>query len=118
MSGTITVAGVSVGGGNINIQVVFKNCVPFTNCISEINNARLDNANVIYVVVSMYNLIEYSNNYSKTLRRLWQFYRDEPALNDNDTLAHFPGNSASFRFRQKITGSTVNDGTRNVEIMV
>ena len=74
---------------------MFKNCVPFTNCISEINNARLDNANVINVVVSMYNLIEYSNNYSKTLRRLWQFYRDEPALNDNDTLVHFPGNSAS-----------------------
>ena len=39
-------------------------------------------------------------------------------MNDNDTLAHFPGNSASFRFRQKITGSAVNDGTRNVEIMV
>ena len=63
MSGTITVAEVAAGGGNNNIQVLFKNCA---NYISEINNTQIDNAKGIHVVMPMYNLIEYSDNYSKT----------------------------------------------------
>ena len=46
--------------------VVFKNCAPFTNYISEINNTQADNAKDIDIVMSMYNLIEYSNKYAKT----------------------------------------------------
>ena len=62
----------------------------------------------------MYNLIEYrNNNYSKTSRSLWQYYRDEPALNDAVALGNFPGNSPSFKFKQKITGSTGDDGVKN-----
>ena len=76
---TITVEEVAAGGGNDGIQVVFKNCAPFTNCISEINNTQIDNAKYIDVEMLMYNLIEYSNNYSKTSGSLWQYYRDEPA---------------------------------------
>ena len=45
--------------------VAFKNCAPFSNCISEINNIHIDNAEDIDIVVPMYNLIEYSDNYSK-----------------------------------------------------
>ena len=63
--GTITEAEVAVGGGNNNIQEVFKNCAPFTNYINEINNAQLDNAKNVDIVIPMYNLIEYSHNYSK-----------------------------------------------------
>ena len=63
MSGTITVAALATSGGKKNIQVVFKNCNPFTNCISKINNTQIDNAEDINVVIPMYNLIEYSNNY-------------------------------------------------------
>ena len=63
--GTITEAEVAVGGGNNNIQEVFKNCAPFTNYINEINNTKIDNAKNIDIVIPMYNLIEYSNNYSK-----------------------------------------------------
>ena len=47
--------------------------------MSEINDTQIDNAKDIDVVITMYNLIEYSNNYSKTSRSLWQYYRDEPA---------------------------------------
>ena len=43
--------------------------------------------------------MEYSDNYSKTSRGLWQYYRDEPALPDADALDNFPGNSASFKFK-------------------
>ena len=52
--------------------VAFKNCAPFNNCISEINNTQLDNAKYIDIVMPMYNLIEYSNNYSKRSGSLWQ----------------------------------------------
>ena len=57
--------------------VVFKNCAPFTNCISEINNTQVDKATDIDIVMPMYNLIEYSDNYAKTSGSLWQYYRDE-----------------------------------------
>ena len=113
--GTITVAALEAGGGNNSIEVVFKNCAPFTNCISEINNTQIDNAKYIDVVLPIYNLIEYSNNYSKTSESLWEYYRDGPALTDAGALDNFPGDSVSFKYKQKITGG---DGTKNVEIMV
>ena len=66
--------------------------------------------------MSMYNLIEYSENYSKTSGSLWKYYRDEPVLSDAGTLANFPGNSASFKLKK--TASTGNDGTKAVQVMV
>ena len=71
VSGTITVAELAAGGGNQNIPVVFKNCALFTNCISEISNTQIDNAEDIDAVRPMYNLIEYSDNYSKTSENVW-----------------------------------------------
>ena len=61
VSGTITVTEVAAGRGNNNMQVIFKNDAPFTDCISEINNIQIDNANVINVVMPLYNLIECSD---------------------------------------------------------
>ena len=69
----------------------------------------------------MYNLIEYSNNYSKTSGTLWQYFRDEPTLTDAGAIKHFHvGNndSVSFKFKQKITVVTGANGTKNIEIMV
>ena len=54
-----------------NKGAIFKNFAPFTKCISNINNTQTDNAKDIDVVIPMYNLIEYSGNYSKTLGSLW-----------------------------------------------
>ena len=68
----------------------------------------------------MYNLIENSDNYSKTSGNLQQYYRDIPFLDDNDAIANFPSDnndSASFKFKEKITGKTVT-GTIYVEIIV
>ena len=81
--------------------VTFKNCAPFNNCISEINNTQIDNTKDIDIVMPMYNLIEYSDNYAKTLGSLWQYYRDKP----NDNLA----DSESFKSKIKITGKTPNN---------
>ena len=77
---TITIAPVPPPPANRNNndkELVFKNCAPFTDCISEINSAQIDNAKDIDVVMPMYNLIEYSDNYSKTSGSLWQYHRDE-----------------------------------------
>ena len=55
---------------------MFKNCAPFTNFISEINNTDLDKAKDIDIVMPMYNLIEYSDNYSKTSGGWWQYIKN------------------------------------------
>ena len=84
--------------------VTFKNCAPFTKCISRINND-------IDIVMPMYNLIEYSDNYSKTSGSLWQYYKDD----SNDNLT----DSQSFKSEVKITGKTPAAGnTKDVEIIV
>ena len=56
----------AVAPSNANKDVIFKNYTPFTNCISRINNTHIDGAHDIDVVMLMYDLIEYSDIYSKT----------------------------------------------------
>ena len=57
-------------------NIIVRNWAPFTDCISETNNKKIDNANVM----PMYNLIEYSDNYFEISESLWQYYIDEPLL--------------------------------------
>ena len=94
--GTIAVsntAAASADANNTNKKVLFKNCVPFTNCISEINNTQVDNAKDIDIVMPMYNLIEYSDNYSKTSGGLWQYCKDIPAVNNDCAIIDLAGNN-------------------------
>ena len=63
-------AGANADANNTNKKVIFKNCAPFTNCISQVNNTQVDNAKDIDIVMPMYNVKEYSDNYSKAFRRL------------------------------------------------
>ena len=111
---TITGAGDDAAARKENERhkgVAFKNCAPFTNCISDINNTQIDNCKDIDIVMPLYNLLEYSDNYAKPSGRLWQYYRDEP----NDNLA----DSESFKSKIKIIGKTPNNGNeKDVEIMV
>ena len=81
-----------------NKEVTFKKCALVTKCISRINNKDIDNAHDLDIVMPMYNLIEYSDNYSKTSGSLWQNYKDDP----NDNLP----DSESFKSKVKITGNT------------
>ena len=91
--------------------VTFENCAPFTKGISRINNTDIHNAQDIDIVMPVYNLIEYSDNYSKTSGSLWQYYKDDP----NDNIA----DPESFKFKVKITGKTPDDGnTKDIEIIV
>ena len=123
VKGTISVNNTAADGAaanNTNKKVIFENCTPFTNCISEINNTQVDNAKEIDIVMPMYNLIEYSDNYAKTTGSLWQYCKDIPARNANNIIEEFTGGNTtdSFNFKVKITGQTGNNGTKDVEIMV
>ena len=97
----ITGAGVNLAvrlSDEINKQVVFKNCVPYTTCMSEINNTQTDQARDTHVVIPMYNLTEFSNNYSKTSGKE-PYYRDSPIGDWTDL--------ESLKLKAKITGSTL-----------
>ena len=123
IKGTITVNNTAVAdadANNTNEKVIFKSCAPFTNCISEINNTQAENANDLDIVMSMYNLIDYSENYSKTSGSFWQYCKDIPAVNINNAIVNFTDHNFtdSFNFKAEITGQTGDDGIKNVEIMV
>ena len=123
VKGTISfndTAAQGAAANNTNKKVIFKNCAPFINCISEINNTQIDNAKDIDIVMPMYNLIEYSDNYAKTTGSLWQYCKDIPARDNNDEIAAFDANNLtdSFNSKVKFTGETDDDGTKDVEIMV
>ena len=130
VEGNITVnntAATDADANNTNKKVIFKNCAPFTDCISKINNTQVDNAKDIDIVMPMYNLIEYSDNYSKTSGSLWQYCKEIPAVNNDGNIVDFNGANAtdSFNFKTKITGETAADNNNGniagrvyVEIMV
>ena len=102
VKGTISVNNTATAGAAVNNndkKVIFKSCAPFTNCISEINNIQVDNAKDIDIVMPMYNLIKYCDNYAKATGSLWQYCKDIPARNNNNN-------------------QTDDDGTIDVEIMV
>ena len=64
-----------------NKKLTFKNNSPFRSCMKKINNTFVDSAEDIDIVMPMYNLLEYSDNYSMTSGSLWNYYRDE--INDD-----------------------------------
>ena len=102
----IIVAGVGANGNNTNKKALFKKCAPFTNCISKINNTEIDNAQYIDIVMPMYNLIEYSDNYSNTSGSLWQYCKEIPVI-------------PMLLIQTDNSGQTDNNGRiNNVEIMV
>ena len=100
---------------NNDQEVVFWNSAPFTNCLSEINNTQINNAKDIDIVMTMNNLIEYSDNYSKRSESLRQYYRDEPFLDANDAIADFPDAIITvlhLNLNKKIAGKTANGDTK------
>ena len=73
----------------MNRNVIFKNYAPFTSFINKINNTQVDDAHDIDLVMTIYNLIEYSDNYSEISGIFWKYCRDEPVLADDGTIADF-----------------------------
>ena len=89
----------------------------FKECRIEINETFVDNAENTNIAMPMYNLIEYSDNYSDTSGSLWKFKRDEFNVNDVNTVLNNNNNASSFKYKASIVGNTIADG-ENTKKMV
>ena len=89
-------------------KLVFKNNAPFINYISKINGVKIDNAEDLDVVMPMYNLLEYSKNYRKTIGSLWNYYRDQPSTTVGvNNITHSILKSESFDYKASFMGNGV-----------
>ena len=130
---TVTAPGVNNNANNIrdkrNRPLILKNNPPFVSCITRINGELIEDADDLDIVMPIYNLLEYSKNYRKTIESLYNYYRDEITTDDNDNFANINVvNSEAFKYKNKITGNTYNvdagapgydvnkNGTQEVEL--
>ena len=108
----VTAPGVNNDANNIrdkrNRPVILKNNAPFVSCITRINGELIEDADDLDIVMPMYNLLEYSKNYRKTIGSLYNYYRDE--LSDDADDNNFGNikvvNSTTFKYKNKIIGNT------------
>ena len=77
MTGDIKVADVAA-----NANVAFKNCAPFTRCVTHMNDEHVETAENLDIIMPIYNLIEYLDEYADSSGTLCQFKRDESPMND------------------------------------
>ena len=105
-----------VTGGNANTKLAFKNCAPFKECRTEINETFVDETKHVNIAMPMYNLIEYIDKYSDKSGSLWQFKRDELNVNDVNTVLT-NDNAPSFKYKASIIGNTVSDGENSKKMV-
>ena len=133
---TVTAPGTNNNANNIrdkrNRPLILKNNAPFVSCITRINEELTEDADDLDIVMPMYNLLQYSKNYRKTIGSLYNYYRDE--LSDDADDNNFDNikliNSNTFKYKNKITGNTYNvnagaqgyyvnrNGTQEVELAI
>ena len=99
-----------VTGDNVNTKVAFKNCHPFTRCEIHLNYELTENSDNLDIIMNMYNLIEYSDNYSDATASLYNFKREEAANNDDLTA----NNSSSFKYKSDLLGTTETNIAANI----
>ena len=107
-------------GGDNNTRLALTNCTPFNKCNLEINDEHINTAENLDIVMPMYNLIEYSDNYQDSSATLYQYERDEPPeANAIDDLTVV--NSNSFKYKVSLLGNPVvadNIAKRSVKVVV
>ena len=91
---------ITITGRNAATQVAFKNCAPLDKCITRIHGTTIDIAEDLDLVTSMYNLLEYSSNYSGMTGSLWFYCKDE-ATNLNNDFSN-TNNFRSFKYQAKL----------------
>ena len=107
VTGNITVA------ANNDTDVAFKNCAPFSTCKAVINDVFADKVDHIDVAMSMYNLIEFSHNYSDTSGSLLEFKRDEVRANNADLTID---DSKSFKYKGALVEKTSNHNNGKISL--
>ena len=86
------------------LDLLLKNWVEVHDQSGDANDTFIDNAEDLDVVMPMYNLLEYSKNYSKTTGSFWNYYRDEPNSGVNNNINYSIKDSKSFDYKASITG--------------
>ena len=132
---TVTAPGVNNDANNIrdkrNRPLILKNNAPFVSCMTKINNEFIEDADDLDIAMPMYNLLEHSKNYRKTMGSLYNYYRDELTNDDDDNFANINVvNSEAFKYKNKIIGNTYNanagadgydvnkNGTQEIELAI
>ena len=119
MTGDIKIADIVA-----DTNVAFKNCAPFTKCVTHINDEHVETAENLDIIMPMYNLIEYSENYVDSSGSLYQFKRDESPMNDNNNPLNVAlDDSTFFKYKSsllgKVTDADGNDRSlKNTKIVV
>ena len=123
----LMIGGIKIADVDTNTNVVFKNCASFTRCVTHINDEHIEIAENLDIIMPMYNLIEYSDNYADFSGSLYQFKRNEPLVNDaGNTLNVALDNSTSFKYKASLLGKATDaDGndrslknSRSTEIFI
>ena len=90
---------ITAANGDANTKVAFKDCAPFTKCVTHKNDEYVDNAHNLDIVMPVYNLIEYSDNYSDTSGSLWHFKRDKQNMNNGNPANVATADSSYFKYK-------------------
>ena len=119
----LVTGGIKVAAVVADTNVAFKNCAPFTICVTHINDEHVETAGNLDIIMPMYNLIEYSDNYADSSGSLYQFKRDEAPTNDGNLLNVALDNSTSFKYKVSILGKADDaDGNdrslKNIKLVV
>ena len=107
---------IKVTGITADTNVAFKNCAPFTRCITHINDEHVEIAENVDII--MYNLIEYSDHYADSSGSLYQFERDESPINDAGNPNNVAlDNSTSFKYKSSLLGKAddADDNDRSLK---
>ena len=104
MTGDIKVAAVAA-----STNVAFKNCAPFTRCVTHINDEHVETAENLDIIMPLYNLIEYSDGFADSSGSLYQFKRDESPMNNAGNPNNVAlDNSTSFKYKAILLGQATH----------
>ena len=111
----LVIGDITATGGDDNTKVAFKDCAPFAKCITHVNDEHVDTTDNIDIVMPMYNLTEYSDNYSDTSGSLWQFKRDEsPVTNAGNPDNISVDNLSSFKCKSSLIGDSATVASNSI----
>ena len=102
----------NITGAGKDTKVAFKKCAPFRRCVTHINNEHAETAENLDIIMPMYNILEYSDNYADSSGSLWQFKRDGQNMTNNnnnnnnndvaDVTTDANTGSSSFKYKSSL----------------
>ena len=110
---------IAATGGDENTNVAFKNVAPFTRCVIHINDEHVETAESLDIIMPMYNLLEYSDNYADSSASLDQFKRDDQNMNNENPADVTTEDLSSFKYKSRLLGNPAATGVlENTKIVV